>query len=44
MTIEEIKELYASDIEIGEIKTKDGFNLVEELLELARIGFISKGD
>jgi len=33
-----------SEIEIGEIKTEDGFNLVEEMLKLARQGFIPKGD
>ena len=44
MTIEEVKELYRSDIEIGEIKTSDNFNLVEEMLKLSRMGFIPKGD
>lgn len=44
MTIEEIKELYRSDIEIEEIKTSDNFSLVEEMLKLSRIGFIPKGD
>ena len=44
MTIEEVKELYASEIEIGEIKTEDNFNLSDKLIELARIGFIPKGD
>jgi hypothetical protein len=33
-----------SDIEIEEIKTSDSFNLEEELIKLARQGFISKGD
>jgi len=33
-----------SEIEIGEIKTEDNFNLSDKMIELARIGFIPKGD
>jgi len=33
-----------SEIEIGEIKTEDGFNLVDKMIELAKLGFIPKGD